>query len=376
MSCPDCITHQIGSSEFTSGLTQLEFIDDLPLAGSIELTLNCNLRCRHCYIRYDGASDGEMDTEQAKTVLDKLAAAGVLYLLMTGGDVLVRRDFKELYLHAKRHGFLVTVYTNATLVTEELADFFVQYPPRRIEITIYGHSEETYNHVVHKPFAFDKFREGVGYLLERNLPVYFKTMVMKSNVHEFEEIRDWVEKELKRPFRFDAMINPRLNGDQDVLQERISPREFVRIQHSDPEEIDRFDRLRKMAEAAPPDGRLFKCGAGVRTFHVDPRGDMHPCMMWRTTPYSLLTGSIEGWKKHVAELRQSESPTDTGCRSCSNRLACGNCAATSALESGTPGKNIDYYCAINKEREKLLNFSRFEIPEAPHPTAPAQPAMP
>lgn len=361
MSCPDCITHQIGSSEFTNALGSMEFQDDLPLAGSIELTLNCNLRCKHCYIRYEGASDGEMNTEQVKLVLDKLAEAGVLYLLMTGGDVLVRPDFKELYLHAKRHGFLITVYTNATLVTEELADFFVTYPPRRIEITIYGHTEHTYNDVVHKPFAFDRFRQGVDFLLERKLPVFFKTMVMKSNVHEFDEIRNWAENELKRPFRFDTIINPRLNGDQDVLEERISPEQIVQLQYSDPEEIERFERLREMAKNAPSDSRLFKCGAGIRTFHVDPRGDMHPCMMWRTTPYSLLTGSIEGWKKHVETLRERESPVDTGCRSCQNRLACGNCAAVSALESGTAGKNLDYYCSINKEREKLLNFSRFEV---------------
>jgi len=361
MSCPDCITHQIGSSEFTEGLGSLQFAGDLPLAGSIELTLNCNLRCKHCYIRYDGATDGEMSTEQVKVVLDKLAEAGVLYLLMTGGDVLVRPDFKELYLHAKRHGFLITVYTNATLVTEELADFFVQYPPRRIEITIYGHTEEIYNDVVHKPFAFDRFRQGVQYLMDRKLPVFFKTMVLKSNLHEFEDIRRWAEDELKRPFRFDAIVNPRLNGDQDVLEERISPAEIVKLQYSDPEEIKRFERLREMAAAAPADSRLFKCGAGIRTFHVDPRGDMHPCMMWRTTPYSLLSGSIEGWKKHVDELRAAESPSDTGCRSCQNRLACGNCAAVSALESGEAGRNLDYYCSINKEREKLLNFAKFEV---------------
>jgi len=361
MSCPDCITHQIGSSDFTDGLNALEFSDDLPLAGSVEMTLNCNLRCRHCYIRYEGASDGELDTEQFKLIFDKLANAGVLYLLMTGGDVLVRKDFKELYLYAKSRGFLITVYTNATLVTEELADFFVKHPPRRIEITIYGHSEDTYNHVVHKPFAFDRFRQGVQFLMERNLPVYFKTMVMKSNLHEFDQIKDWVENELKRPFRYDAIINPRLNGDQDVLEERITPEEIVKLQYSSPEAIEEFEKLRDLAASAPVDGRLFKCGAGIRTFHVDPRGNMHPCMMWRTTPYSLLTGTIEGWKKHVEELRTAESPSTTGCRSCQNRYACGNCAAVSALESGTAGKNLDYYCSINKEREKLLNFSRFEV---------------
>ncbi len=361
MSCPDCITHQIGSSAFADALDASHRPEDLPLAGSIELTLNCNLRCRHCYIRYPGAADNEMDTAQVKRILDKLADAGVLFLLMTGGDVLVRPDFRELYLYAKQKGFLVTIYTNATLVDEAMADFLVEHPPRRIEITIYGHSEETYNYVTHKPFAFDRFREGIRLLMERDLPVFFKTMVLKSNRHEFEAIKSWVEDELKKPFRYDAIVNPRLNGDQDVLEERITPEEVARLQYDTDDESARFDRLRTLADQAPEDPRLFKCGAGIKTFHVDPRGMMHPCMMWRHTPYNLLTGTIDGWKDHVRNLRSMESPEDTACRSCSNRMACGNCAATSFLEAGEAGRNLDYYCAINKEREKLMDFRMFAV---------------
>jgi len=356
MSCSDCIVHHIGSNEFLESVGEGGYGDQLPLAGSIELTLNCNLRCRHCYIRYPGASDNEMDTEQVKGILDKLAEAGVLFLLMTGGDILVRPDFRELYRHAKQLGFLISLYTNATLVDQDLADFLAQYPPRRIEITIYGHSPETYNYVTHKQNAFDRFRQGVQLLVERNLPVRLKTMVLKSNLHEFEAIRAWAEEEMNLPFRFDSIVNPRLNGDQDVLAERITPEEVVKLQYSTEDEIDRFDRLQKMAERAGSDGRLFKCGAGIKTVHVDPQGRMHPCMMWRSTPYDLLHGSIEGWHEHIRELRSRPAPEGTKCSSCSSRLACGNCPATSFLEKNDPGRNLGYYCAINRERKKLLDF--------------------
>ncbi|HMP72741.1 MAG TPA: radical SAM protein [Kiritimatiellia bacterium] len=362
MSCGDCVVHHVLSNEFLNELETHPDETNLPLAGSIELTLHCNLRCKHCYIRYPGAADNEMDTAQIKTVLDKLAEAGVLFLLMTGGDILVRPDFKEIYLHAKNLGFLVSLYTNATLVTPELADFLALYPPRRIEITIYGHTPETYNDVTHKPFAFENFREGVRLLLDRKLKVHLKTMVLKSNLHEFEDIRRWAEDELGVPFRFDAIVNPRLNGDHDVLAERIAPEDVVRLQYSDPDEIARFARLRDLAaNASSTNGKLFKCGAGIKTVHVDPQGRMHPCMMWRATPYNLLTGSIEGWKRHIHELRQSQAPASTQCTSCSNRLACGNCAATSLLETGQAGSNLDYYCSINKAREKLLDFRNLDL---------------
>ena len=356
MSCSDCIVHQIQSNTYLNGLDQTGSDADLPLAGSIELTLHCNLHCKHCYIRYDGATDNEMTTEEILAVLDKLGEAGVLFLLMTGGDILVRRDFKEIYLHAKKLGFLVTLYTNATLVTDDIADFLVDYPPRRIEITIYGHTHDTYNEVTHSLHGFERFREGVQRLVDRNLPVHLKTMVLKSNEHEFEDIRRWAEEEMGLPFRFDAIVNPRLNGDQDVLEERIAPEAVARLQYSDPKEIDSFQRLRQMAAQSGADGRLFKCGAGIKTVHVDPQGRMHPCMMWRATPYDFLHGDVAGWKAHVAELRKNTAPAETGCTKCQNRLACGNCPATSLLETGVAGKNVDYYCQINKARERFFEL--------------------
>ena len=371
MSCSDCIVHHTQSNTYLNGLDRTGSDTDLPLAGSLELTLHCDLRCKHCYIRYAGAADNEMTTEEIIVVLDKLAEAGVLFLLMTGGHILVRPDFREIYLHAKKLGFLITLYINATLVAEELTDFLVKYPPRRIEITIYGHTRETYNDVTCSLHGFERFREGVQRLVACELPVHLKAMVLKSNRHEFEDIRRWAEHEMGRPFRFDAIVNPRLNGDRDALAERIAPEEVARLQYSGDGEIDRLRRLRQMAAQSGPDGRLFKCGAGVRTVHVDPQGRMHPCMMWRATPYDFLHGNVQGWKRHVAELRNRTAPAQTGCLKCLNRLACGNCPATSLLEVGVAGKNLDYYCQINKarvrfveEREEAVMAKRRAVPHA------------
>jgi radical SAM protein with 4Fe4S-binding SPASM domain len=360
MACGDCIAHQIGSGALMEDLARRTGGGaDFPLAGSLELTLDCNLWCRHCYIRYPGATDDAQKTAETKALLDQLAARGVLYLLLTGGEILARADFREIYLHAKRCGFLLTLFTNATLVDADLADFLSQWRPRRTEITIYGHTEATYERVTGVHGSFAAFRRGVALLLERGLPVYLKMMVLKSNLHELDDVKAWVAG-LGLPFRFDGVVNPRLDGHRGPLRERLEPADVVRIQGAGESDREEFVRLRAQAEARlaeGPDHRLFRCGAGVHTFHIDPRGQMHPCMMWRTTPLDARRGLQPGaWAEHLRGVRSLRRPESGGCTHCVNALACGNCAATSRLETGVAGARVDYYCRISKTREQLFEI--------------------
>jgi radical SAM protein with 4Fe4S-binding SPASM domain len=374
MACGDCIAHQIGSSEFLQDLASREPPGGFPLAGSLELTLDCNLWCRHCYIRYPGAVDGEMTTAQVLAVLDKLADRGVLSLLLTGGEIFARPDFREIYLYAKRKGFLLTLFTNATLVDEALCDLLYEWPPRRIEITVYGHTEASYERVTGVKGSFANFRRGIDLLLSRKLPAYLKMMVLRSNIADLADVRAWAA-QLGLPFRCDGVVNPRLDGHRGPLRERLDPEDVVRVQGTGPEEREEFTRLRDLARSSRHDGRLFRCGAGIRTFHVDPRGQMHPCMMWRSTPYEFLReASAAGWEEHVGRLRESRVAEGTGCTSCANSLACGNCGATSLLETGSAGKNVDYYCDIGRAREKLLDIVRIEKKQSRKSALAPQPA--
>lgn len=355
MACTDCMAHQIGSSEFMDMLSRRSDPSQaFPLAGSIEFTLHCNVRCKHCYIRYPGASKGEMSTEEAKRVLHRLYEKEVLFLLMTGGEIFARPDFPELYVYAKKLGFVITLFSNATLIDEDVVELLKAYPPRRVEVTVYGHTEATYEAVTSVKGSFRNFRRGIDLLMQNGLPVYLKTIVLQTNHHEYEDIKAWAH-DLGVPFRDDALVNPRLNGDLAPLAERLDPEEVVRIQGTADEDLNEHHRLRKLAEEYGPDDRLFRCGAGIRTFHVDPQGNLHPCMMWRHNPYPLLEDTPDmSWKEHVLALRDDYRPQNSRCTACPNTLACGNCAATSILETGVPGKHVNYYCEISQAREKLL----------------------
>src|SRR5689334_8916671 len=116
--------------------------ENLPIAAGFELTHRCNLACLHCYVNLPAADRfaqrREMTTAEAKGVIDQIVEAGVLYLTFTGGEPLLRADFAEIYSHAHQSGLLVSVYTNATLITESIVELFVTRPPRMLEITQYG----------------------------------------------------------------------------------------------------------------------------------------------------------------------------------------------------------------------------------------------
>lgn len=353
MACADCLAHQVGSAAFVQELAGRP--GGFPITGSLELTLRCNVRCRHCYILYPGATSGEMSTDEVKAILDRLAEQGVLFLLLTGGEIFARCDFREIYLHAKRLGFLLTLFTNATLVDDDLADFLAAWPPRRVEVTIYGHTEETYERVTGVKGSFRRFRDGVERLRARGITLGLKTVVLRSNAHEFEAIRAWA-RERSSTFRYDTMVNPRLDGGSQPLQERLEPEQVARFDGIDPRERAHYERLKALARTRPHDGRAFHCGAGIGTFHVDPRGNIHPCMLWRATPYNLKNGTVEGWSRHLADLRQLQVPADSGCRSCQHRLGCNNCAATSQIETGEAGRPVPYFCRINAARDRLLRF--------------------
>ena len=127
----------------------------IPISGSIELTQRCNNQCIHCYnnlsIGDQNARGEELTLGEYRRILDEIAAAGCLWLLLTGGEIFIRKDFLDIYTYARQKGFLITLFTNGTLIDHEVADQLAQLPPFSIEITIYGHSKQTYESITKIP---------------------------------------------------------------------------------------------------------------------------------------------------------------------------------------------------------------------------------
>jgi radical SAM protein with 4Fe4S-binding SPASM domain len=339
----------------------------VPLSGTLELTWRCNLSCRHCCCNLpvdDGvASSAELTTTEYLRLFDQLAESECFWLLLTGGEPLIRRDFRELYIEAKKRGFLITLFTNGTCLTPETADLLAEWPPFQVEITLYGHSREVYEAVTQAPGSFARCLRGIDLLRERGIPLGLKTVVMRENKAEIGQIKAFTE-ELGLSFRFDGMITPRLDRGRQPLAVRLTPRELLDLDLADEDRVKEWERLYDQY-CRPSDavdaGDLYQCGAGITGFSVDPYGGLRVCSLSRCDGYDLRSGDFaSGWQR-LKVFRAKKSTRSTRCDACHIKVMCGMCPANAELEEGDPETPVDFLCETAH-----LRASRLTMPVREH----------
>jgi MoaA/NifB/PqqE/SkfB family radical SAM enzyme len=183
----------ISYGEYSARMHRPHAGNRIPRNGSIELTHRCPLTCAHCYnnlpIGDRQAQDGELTLAQYRRILDELVEAGCVWLLFTGGEIFARPDFMDIYRHAKQRGFIITLFTNGTMLTPALVEELRQWPPFSIEITLYGHTAETYEALTGVPGSHARCLRGIQMLLAAGLPLKLKTVAVSHNKHEVIQMR-------------------------------------------------------------------------------------------------------------------------------------------------------------------------------------------
>ncbi|MCX5975833.1 MAG: radical SAM protein, partial [Coprothermobacterota bacterium] len=231
----------------------------------LELTARCNLDCRHCYICLP-ANDGEarakeLTLAEIEGIADQASKMGAMWVLLTGGEPLLREDFTEIYRMLKSKGLLISVFTNATLIRAEHLALFRKYPPRDIEVTVYGATALTFEQVSRRPGSFDAFVQGLDALLKADIRVRLKAMAIRSNFHEMEAIAAFGRSRTKDFYRFDPQLHLRFDGDalrnQAIRQERLTPEEIVALERADEQ---RFGALQRACDKLiQPEFAHFGC---------------------------------------------------------------------------------------------------------------------
>ena len=338
----------------------------------LEITARCNNNCRHCYINLPvsdaQAKSKELKLSQIKDIVDQAVDLGALWCLITGGEPLLRKDFFDIYLYLKKKGLLVSVFTNAVLIKDAHIRFFKKYPPRDIEVTVYGINQEIYERVTRKKGSFQKFIRGLNLLLKNGIKVRFKAMAIRSNVTQLKEISDFCRQRTKDYFRFDPFLHLRFDGDkkknEEIKSERLLPSEIVDIEQQDSE---RFSALEKnCAKLINPEfsyincNHLFHCGTGNGSFTVSYDGFFRLCSsLWHTDCiYDLKKGRLRDvWHNFVPKVRDMRSNRKEfleKCRICSLVNLCIWCPAHSHLETGYLDTPVDYFCEVAYARKDLI----------------------
>lgn len=353
---------QVRYSEFSLRLHNAGMATRIPLNGSIEVTRRCPLRCVHCYnnlpAQDHGARSAELTYQEHCRIVDELADAGCLWLLYTGGEIFLRKDFLRIYTYAKKKGMLLTLFTNGVLVTESIADHLAECPPFIVEITLYGSTRETYERVTGVSGSFEHCLKGIELLKARHLPLRLKTVVLTINKHELEGMKA-MARELELEFRFDPMINPRLDRSLAPLSVRLPPEEAVSTDLGDEKvwaEWQKYaTRFKGPVHAPERWDYLFHCGAGMSSFSIDPYGDLQACGFLKGDMWNLRQGSFRaGWEGLVRETRNKKITRRTKCTTCEIKALCGMCPALGELENGDAEEPVDYLCRAAHQRTRAL----------------------
>lgn len=346
------------------------------ISFDLEITARCNLQCRHCYINLPAgdqeARSRELTLPEISHIADQAVALGAIWVLISGGEPLLREDFPEIYLTLKRKGLLVSVFTNATTLRDEHIELFRKYPPRDIEITVYGATAETCERVTGHPGSFAAFTSGLNRLLENGIKVRLKAMALRSNFHELPAIAEFCRAHTKDYFRFDPQLHLRFDRDEKrnayIMAERLTPEEIVALEQGDEA---RFSALQNGCDTLINEDfthigcdHLFHCGAGNGSFNVSYDGKFRLCSsLWAPeTMYDLRQGTLrEAWEQlvpKVRDMRSSRSDFLERCRCCPIVNLCLWCPAHSWLETGEMDTPIDYFCQVATARAEAISGAK------------------
>lgn len=359
---------QLSYGEFSADVHQRQSGERVPSQVSIEVTRRCPLECLHCYNNLPmgdvEARQRELSKEEHFRILDELVEMGCFWILYTGGEIFARKDFLEIYTYAKKKGFLITLFTNGTIINEQIADYLAEWPPFAIEITLYGRTRETYEALTAIPGSYDRCLRGIKLLKERNLPLKLKTVATSINKHEVIAMRKFAEEELGVEFKMDGQVNPRIDCSQSPLAVRLTPEEVVALDMNAPKGVSEYRRLAQHDSENPPSlsqiDTMYFCGGGMNSFAINAYGEIGICVISQQETFGIREAGVRAvWETSLLQLRNRKRTRITKCVHCHIQSLCGMCPANGEMENGDRESPVAFLCNVAHLRATVIGA---EIP--------------
>ena len=336
----------------------------MPIMAALELLPVCNLSCKMCYVRksmdYVSKYGGLMDAKQWLEFAKEAKEEGLLFPLLTGGEPFLHPQFREILEGMQKLGMQVSINTNGTMIDEETADWLGKNMPTRINLTLYGASEETYQKLCGDGSAFRRVQNAVKYLKERNIPLKFNASITTENVDDLEEMITYA-KSVGSPIQIATYMFPPFRRDEKMIGKnaRLTPEEagLARVKadfyQNEPEwflgQAERFQHFETPAESAKEETESLKmqCRAGLCSFWIDWQGNLINCGMYGSVKIPLKEKKFkDAWKELVeqtAEIRYKPV-----CAGCPNKPLCHPCIAMVHNECGDGSGKPEYMCKMNQ----------------------------
>lgn len=338
----------------------------IPIAGNIELTPLCNMACKMCFAKM---SHEEMNLHSPIhnyhewiEIAKQASAAGTIFLLLTGGEPFLYPNIKELYYELQKLGLIISINTNGTLINDTIVEWLSASPPRRLNITLYGASNETYARLCGNPFGFSQVMDAVEKLQAHNISIKFNCSLTPYNIQDLDEIYS-ISQRLNVPIEFGFYMFPpiRINNISNV-QYRLSPEDAAKARFrteklrygNDFNEYIRYSlKTYREYHQTDPYTSGYTCRSGNSVFWINYDGTLSACSFTNDKQIDVFQhGFIHAWEtihEHVSYSKMSET-----CHFCKMRPLCGRCAAAAISETGFINGIPEYYCELTKSYIDLL----------------------
>jgi len=309
----------------------------IPLSVQLDLTYRCNERCIHCYLDHD--DHGEMTTPEITSLLDQLAEAGVFFLTMSGGEILLRKDFFDILEYARTLLFCVKLKTNAILIRERQAERIRSLGVDSIQISIYSHRPEIHDAITKVPGSLKRSVDAIRFLKAQGLKVVIANVLMLQNIHDYPGVRA-LAADLGVAFTIDPTITPRMDGDRSILSLNINQASLRQVFRDEAlvGDVEEFCASPKQADDDDLDS--LPCSAGHTACYVSPYGDVYPCVQFplpsgnvRRTPF-LDIWRHSGQLNEVRSIRTRDLPS---CSRCVHVVGCTRCPGLAYMEGNMRG---------------------------------------
>mgnify|MGYP001157719689 FL=1 len=339
-------------------------ITKTPISGTFELSPLCNMDCKMCYIKMSKEKQERITRLRTKEewieLAQKAKEKGMLFLLLTGGEPFLVKDFKELYIELHKMGFCISINSNGTMIDEGVIEWLKHYPPMRINMTLYGASDETYGRLCNNPNGFTQVTKAISLLKENNIQVKLNCSVTPYNKDDLKQMMDFAE-EHSLIIEATAYMFPPLRKDETKIgqNDRFTAEDAALYASYISAYSNGFDRFKAYIESGQlalydadddcgvVEGDHMRCRAGITSFWMTWEGKMLPCGMIPDSgkdPWKV--GFDEAWEN--AKNIVSDITLPVKCAGCGKKDECKACAAMVYTETGTYDKVPQYRCEMTK----------------------------
>lgn len=338
----------------------------IPLSGTFELTPCCNMACKMCYVRMTKQQQEAVrplrSAQEWISLGKQIKEQGMLYLLLTGGEPFLRPDFRQILQGLHREGLIISINSNGTLINEETVAWLKETPPFRINITLYGGSDATYERLCGNPRGFTQVTKAIRLLKEAGIGIKLNCSLTPHNADDLDAIFSFARSEGLLVQASSYMFPPvRRDSSMVGINDRFTPEEAayqaarIACMYNGAESF-----LRHMEEDALPPipqdsnedcpelGDGIRCRAGKCSFWVTWEGKLLPCGMIPSEDGIDLfeTGFQAGWETIRAEVQKIRLPG--ACAQCAAKEKCKACAAMVYTESGNFHTVPEYRCRMTR----------------------------